>query len=84
MLQIKVHICCKTLSNCIRIEKSAFKNQKPRTPYLTGRGVHRKTMKVIKELCVKCAPVIGITNGIVMAHNNRCLLVRLMETITHS
>ena len=37
---------------------------------------HRKTIKVIKVFCVICAPVTGIAKGTVMAHKNRCLLVR--------
>ena len=82
MMQMKVYICCKTSSNRIRFGKSAFKNQKPKADYLTGWGDHSKTMKVIKVLRVKCAPVTGISRRIVMDHNNRCLLVRPIETIT--
>ena len=66
---MKVYICCKTLSNRIRIRESALKNLKP------------KTIKVMKVLCVKCAPVTVIAKGIVIAHNNRCLWSD-METIT--
>ena len=43
MLQMKVSICCKTLSNRIRIQKSALKKQKPNTPYLIARGDNKKT-----------------------------------------
>ena len=50
----------------------AFKNKKSRTPYVIARGDHRKTIKVIKLLRVKCESVTGIA----MAHNIRCLLVR--------
>ena len=61
MLQMKVYICCKTLSNCIQIHKSKVTNQRSRA---------------IRSLRVKCAPVTGITKGIVMAQYNRSLLVR--------
>ena len=37
-----------------------------------ARGNHRKTIKVIKVLRVKCAPVTGAANDNVMGHNNRC------------
>ena len=76
MLQRKVFICCKTLSNRIRIQTSAFKKQKPRTTYLVARGDHRKTINVIKVLSVKCTTVTGLTKEIVMAQKNRHLLVR--------
>ena len=33
-------------------------------------------MKVIKILRVLHAPVTGITKGMVMGHNNRCLLAK--------
>ena len=69
MLQTKVYICYKTLSNRIRIQKNAFKNQKP---YLIARGDHRKTNDVTKVLLLKCAPATGIVKEIVMAHNNIC------------
>ena len=55
----KCYVCCKTFSDRKRIEKSAFKNQKSRTPYLITREDHRKTNKVIKVLSVKCALVAG-------------------------
>ena len=60
LLQMKVCICCKTLSNRIQIQKDAFKNQKPRTPFLIAREDHRKSVKVIKVLHVKCAVVTSI------------------------
>ena len=69
---MKVYICCKSLSNRFRIKKSAFKNQKPTTPYLIARRGNRKSIKVIKALCVKCAPLIGIAKGTVIAHDNKC------------
>ena len=34
MLEIKVYICCKTLANCIRVQKSAFKKQNQGSPKL--------------------------------------------------
>ena len=43
----------------------------PRTSYLIPRGYHRKTIKVIKHLCVKCAPATGIAIGIAIAYNIR-------------
>ena len=79
MLQIKIYICCKTLSNCIKIQNSAFKNQKTRRPYLSAQGDRRKTIKVIKVLLFKCAPGTSIIQAIVMVHNNRCLLVRHVD-----
>ena len=72
MLQMKVYIYCKTLLNSIQIQKS----QRPRTSYLIARADHRKTIKVTKALCIKCAPVTGTVTGIVIAHNNRCFLVK--------
>ena len=71
MLQIKVYVCYKTLSNHARIQKNALKNQE-----LISRGNHRKTIKVIYVFCVKCATVNGITKRVAMAHNNRSFLVR--------
>ena len=44
--------------------------------HIIVRGDHRKNIKVITVWHVKCVFVTGITKGIVMAHNNRCLLVR--------
>ena len=76
MLHVKVYICCETLSNRIRIERDAFKNQQHWTPLLIAGGCHRKTIKLKKALCAKCPPVIGIAKGVVMDHKNRCLLVR--------
>ena len=64
MLQTKVYIGCKTLSNPTRILKNAFKYQKPRTPHLITQGGHKKIIKVIT----------GVTNRIVMGHNNISLL----------
>ena len=60
MMQMKVHILCKTLSNCIRIQKSAFKNQKPMMLHLIASEDGRKTIKVTKVLHVKCATVTSI------------------------
>ena len=60
----------------MQIQKGAFKNQKPRTPYLIAQGDHRKTIKIMKVLLVKYAPVTGIVKGIVMTHDSRCLFVR--------
>ena len=37
-------------------------------PYIIGQEDHRETIKVIKSLCVKYAPVTGIAKEIVMAH----------------
>ena len=71
---MKVYFCCKTLSNGIRIQESAFKKQKARSPYHIVQRDHRKTIKVIKVLRLKYAPVTGIAKRIVMFHNNRCLL----------
>ena len=50
-------------------------------PYLIARGDHRKTIKGIKVLRVKCTPVTGIAKGIVIAHNSRRLPD--LETITN-
>ena len=43
----------------------------PKTSYLIARGYHRKTIKVIKHLRVKCAPATGIAKGIAIAYNIR-------------
>ena len=74
MLQMKVYFCSKTLRNGIRIQKSAFKKQKARSPYHVARRNLRKTIKVIKVLRLKSASVTGIAKGIVMLQNNRWLL----------
>ena len=64
------------MPNRTRIQKSAFKNQRKRTPYTIARGYHKKTIKVIKVYRVKCAPAIAVVKGILIAQNNICLLVR--------
>lgn len=46
-----------------------------KTPYLLSRADHRKTIEVMKVIRVKCEPTAGIAKGIVIAHNNRYLLV---------
>ena len=71
MLQKKVYICYKVSSNHVPIQKSTFKKQKRKMPYLIAPGDHRKTIKGIKVLCVECTPVSGIAIGIVIAHNSR-------------
>ena len=60
MLQIKVYVCHKTLSNRIQIQKRTIKNQKPKTSYVTVRGDPRKTIKLIKILHIKCKTITGI------------------------
>ena len=72
MLQIKIHICCKTLSNHIRINKSPSKNKKPAS-YLIDWGDHRKTISDKSITCQMC-PVTSTAEGIVIAHNNRFLI----------
>ena len=52
------------------------KAQKPTAPYIMARGDHRISIKVLKVLHIECAPVTSIAKQIVMAQNNRCLLVR--------
>lgn len=59
------YIHYKMLSNRTRIHKSAFKDQKPRTFYFIAPWDHPKTVKVIKVLRVKYAPVTGVARGIV-------------------
>ena len=58
--------------------KRAFKDQKPKTLFIIYYClmIIRETIKGIKALRVKCAPVTRIAKGAVMAHNNRCFLVR--------
>ena len=63
---IKVYICFNTLSKYMQIQKSAFKNQKPRTPDLIARGDHRKIIYV---------PVTGIAKEIAIAQKNIYLFV---------
>ena len=75
MLPGKVFICCKRLSNRIRILKTAFKKLKPRMSYLITRGDHRKIVKV-KVWRVKYAPFTGIAKGIDLAHGSKYLSVR--------
>ena len=38
-------------------------------PYISAPGDRRKTIKLIKALRVKCAPITGIAEGISIAHN---------------
>ena len=56
MLQKKIYICYKKLSNGIQMQKGALKNQKPRVPYLTVQEDRRKndlhpnfTEEIIRE-----------------------------------
>ena len=56
------------------IQKSIFRKQKLRTHYFIAGGYHRKFVKVIKVLGVKCAPATGIAKGMLMAYHG--LLVR--------
>ena len=58
------------------MQKTVFKDQTPRKPYLVAGGDHRETVKVMKVLRIKFAPVTDLAKGIVMARNSRCLLVR--------
>ena len=44
-------------------------------PYLIARRGHRKTIKVIKLLCVRQALVTGLAKEIIMTHNNKNLFV---------
>ena len=79
MLQMKVCICCKTLSNRTGIQECIFK---PETEdalcYCSKRS--KENYKVTKALRVKCAPITGTAKGISMAHNKICLLFRDMGT----
>ena len=64
MPQMKVYICCKTLSTHIEI-------QKKRMPlYLIAQGYYRKTVKV-KDSRVKCAPAC-IVEGIRLIARDAC------------
>ena len=58
------------------MQKTVFKDQTPRKQYLVAGGDHRETVKVMKVLRIKFAPVTDLAKGIVMAYNSRCLLVR--------
>ena len=64
-----------TLSNSI--QKSIFRKQKLRTHYLIAGGDHRKFVKVIKVLRVKCASATGIAKGMLMAYNGLLLRRRV-------
>ena len=64
---MKVYICCKTLSNRIRIQNSVFESRNQGRPISLLEEIKVKIMKVLH---VKCAPFTGIIKGIVMAHNN--------------
>ena len=66
-----------------RIQKNVLKNQKPRVHYLIAQGDHRKTIKVIKVLRAKCAPLTGTTKGIVMADNNVIRYILLFRHADH-
>ena len=67
VLEMKVYIYCKTLSNCTyEFKKNAFKNQNSRTTFLVGQRGKRKTIKIIKVLLVSFTPVTGITKAIVI------------------
>ena len=53
MLQMKIYIYCKVISNRIRIQRKSFNNQKPRTLHLIVQGDHEKTVKLVEVLLVK-------------------------------
>ena len=59
----------------MRSQKGELKNHKPRSLYLIAQGNHRKSIKVIIVLHVK---------EILMAHNNRFLLVRTLLRVSES
>ena len=62
MLQMKVYVCYKTSSNLTPIQKSALKNKESKTLNLIAQGNQGKSIKVIKVLRVKCAPVTDIVS----------------------
>ena len=67
-MQIKVYI----YSSTVKRYQTVYQTVSNPT-----RRDHRKTIKVIKVLRVKCALAMGIARGIVMAPKNRRLLLRL-------
>ena len=82
MLETKVYICCKTLSNHIRIQKACLKFRN-RTLYLLTRAKQENCWSN-KNSRVICAPVTAIVaERIVIAQSNRCCWSD-METITDS
>ena len=50
MLQKKIYIRCKTVSNCIRIQESTFVKQKPKMPHLIARGDNRDEVFDVRSL----------------------------------
>ena len=82
MLEMKVYICCKTLSNHMRIQKACLKFRN-RTLYLLTRAKQENCWSN-KNSRVICAPVTAIVaERIVIAQSNRCCWSD-METITDS
>lgn len=53
MLQKKVYICCKTLSNRIQIQNRTFKKLQTEDTMFFTQGDHRKSSKVMKVFRVK-------------------------------
>ena len=60
MMQIKVYVCHKTLSNHTHIQRRTIKNQKQKKFYVTVRADQSKTIKLIKILHIKCKTITGI------------------------
>ena len=54
----------------MRIQKSVFNNEKPRTLYFVPQK---------DQMSVKCAPFTGITKGIFKAQSNRYFLVKYVK-----
>ena len=70
MLQMKIYIYYKTLSDRIQIQKSAFKTTirgQPLSSWSMLEEIIRKTIDEMKILRVKCTPVGIIAKGIDMA-----------------
>ena len=54
---MKIYVYFKKLSNHMRIQKIAFKNQKPRRLYLTAQGDYRKTVAMSSDnRCLLVSP----------------------------
>ena len=58
------------------LKKMHLKTKNPESSTLLFEEIIRKTIKVLKGVPVKCAPVTGTDNRIVMTHNNRCFLIK--------
>lgn len=76
MIKLKFISAAKRSQTVYEFKKAYLKAWNRGLPILLMLEEITKKFKVIKLLGIKCVPVTGIARGIVIAHNNKCLLVR--------